>query len=104
MTTVLNALLAVAVVTAALVATSLDRRTAALLGAGGSTVGSFLTWVLAPRAWTDVAIVPWVAAVAGTVACIALWSATRLYAGLFEPPRATHDDDTVAVRTVGADR
>ena len=103
MTTVLNALLAVVVVTAGLVATSLDRRTAALLGAGGSTVGSFLTWVVAPRAWTDVAIVPWVAAVAGTVACIALWSAVRLYSGIFEPTRAPRDDDTAALATVGAE-
>jgi len=102
-TTVLNALLAVAVVTAALVVTSLDRRTAALLGAVGSTVGSFLTWVVAPRVWTDVPVVPWVAAVAGTVACIALWSATRLYAGIFEPPRAARDDDTAALATVGAE-
>ncbi|PZF56267.1 hypothetical protein DEJ23_10360 [Curtobacterium sp. MCSS17_008] len=104
MTTILGALLAVAVVTAALVATSLDRRTAALLGAAGSTTGNFLAWVVAPHAWAEVPLVPWVAAVAGTVASIALWSATRLYAGIFEPPRAARDDDTAALATVGPER
>lgn len=104
MTTIINALLAVAVVTAALAATSLDRRTAVLLGAAGSTTGSFLAWLVAPEAWTRVPLVPWVAAVAGTVALIALWSAARLWSGIFEPPRAARDDDTAALATVGAER
>ncbi|MDM7892304.1 hypothetical protein [Curtobacterium caseinilyticum] len=104
MTTIINALFAVAVVTAALVATSLDRRVAVLLGAAGSTAGSFLTWLVAPGAWTQVPLVPWLAAAAGTVGLIALWSATRLWSGIFEPPRAAREDDTAALATVGAER
>lgn len=104
MTTIINALLAVAVVTAALVASSLDRRTAVLLGAAGSTTGSFLAWLVAPGAWTQVPLVPWLAAIGGTVALIGLWSATRMWSGIFEPPRPVTDDDTAALATVGAER
>lgn len=104
MTTFINALLAVAVVTAALVTTSLDRRTAVLLGAAGSTTGSFLTWLVAPDAWSEIPVVPWLAAAAGTVALIALWSATRMWSGIFEPPRPVADDDTAALATVGAEQ
>ncbi|MEV7933548.1 hypothetical protein [Curtobacterium sp. NPDC089185] len=104
MTTFINALLAVAVVTAALVVTSLDRRTAVLLGAAGSTTGSFLTWLVAPDAWSEIPVVPWLAAAAGTVALIVLWSATRMWSGIFEPPRPVADDDRAALATVGAEQ
>ncbi|WP_144711789.1 hypothetical protein [Curtobacterium pusillum] len=82
-----NAVAAIVVVTAALTLTSLDRRTAALLGATGSLTGTFLAWVVAPGSWGSSPLLPWAAAVAGTVLLIAGWSAVRAYSGLFEPPR-----------------
>lgn len=81
----LNAVVAVLVVTAALALTSLDRRTAVLLGATGSLTGTFLTWV---------------AAVLGTAMLIAGWSAVRAYSGIFEAPRE-EEPETGALMTVG---
>ncbi|MFJ3320668.1 hypothetical protein [Curtobacterium sp. NPDC086286] len=95
-----NALVAIAAVTVALALSSLDRRTAVLLGATGGLAGNFLTWLAVPSLWDRWAVVPWVAAVAGTVLLIAGWSAVRAYSGLFEPPRAD-DPDTSALLTVG---
>jgi len=95
-----NAVAAVVVVTAALALTSLDRRTAVLLGATGSLTGTFLAWVAAPRLAEQSLLLPWVAAVVGTVLLIAGWSAFRAYSGLFEPPRAD-ETDTGALATVG---
>ncbi|MFS0728832.1 hypothetical protein ABC270_01995 [Curtobacterium sp. 1P10AnD] len=86
----LNALIAIAAVTAALTATSLDRRVALVLGATGSTVGSFLAWVVAPAAFSG--LVPWAAAVLGTAALTAGWSVVRLYDGVFRPPSEPADD------------
>lgn len=93
----LNALVAVLAVTAALTTWSLDRRTALVLGAAGSTVGTFLAWVVAPAAFTGV--VPWIAAVLGTAAVVAGWSAVRLYDGVFTPPPEPADD-TQTVATI----
>ena len=95
-----NALVAVAAVTIALTLSSLDRRTAALLGATGGLAGNFLLWLALPRAWEQSPVLPWVAAVAGTVLLIAGWSAVRAYWGLFDPPRPD-ESDTGAVVTVG---
>ncbi|MDR6573338.1 membrane associated rhomboid family serine protease [Curtobacterium sp. 320] len=95
-----NALAALAAVTVALALSSLDRRTAVLLGATGGLAGNFLTWLAVPSLWDRWAVVPWVAAVAGTVLLIAGWSAVRAYSGLFEPPRAD-ETDTGALLTVG---
>jgi membrane associated rhomboid family serine protease len=95
-----NALAAIAAVTVALALSSLDRRTAVLLGATGGLAGNFLTWLAVPSLWDRWAVVPWVAAVAGTVLLIAGWSAVRAYSGLFEPPRAD-ETDTGALLTVG---
>ncbi|MFS2031953.1 MULTISPECIES: hypothetical protein [unclassified Curtobacterium] len=95
-----NALVSIAAVTVALALSSLDRRTAVLLGATGGLAGNFLTWLAAPSLWDRWAVVPWVAAVAGTVLLIAGWSAVRAYSGLFEPPRAD-ETDTGALLTVG---
>jgi len=95
-----NALVAIAAVTVALALSSLDRRTAVLLGATGGLAGNFLTWLAVPSLWDRWAVVPWVAAVAGTVLLIAGWSAVRAYSGLFEPPRAD-ETDTGALLTVG---
>jgi len=100
MLVLLNAVLPVLVVTVALTLSSLDRRTAALLGATGSLVGTFLAWVAAPRVWEQSFLVPWVAAITGTVLLIAGWSAMRAYSALFEPPRLD-DADTAALVTVG---
>ncbi|WP_065963744.1 hypothetical protein [Curtobacterium sp. UCD-KPL2560] len=100
MAALINALLAVAVTTTALTATSLDRRTAALLGATGGTVGNFLVWVVAPGAWADGWLLPWIAAVVGTVALIAGWSATRAYAGITRPARSEPVDDTTTLTTL----
>ena len=83
----LNALLSVLVVTASLALTSLDRRTAALLGATGSLTGTFLAWVVAPHLWSSTPLLPWAAAVAGTILLVAGWTAVRAYSDLFEPPR-----------------
>ncbi|MCS5486151.1 hypothetical protein NY588_03260 [Curtobacterium flaccumfaciens pv. beticola] len=94
-----NALLAVGVLTAALTATALDRRTAALLGATGGTVGSFLAWLLAPQAWTGSWLLPWIATGAGTVAVVAGWAAARAYTGLTRSPRE-HEDDTTSITTL----
>ena len=101
MPVLLNAVVAVLVVTAALALTSLDRRTAVLLGATGGLVGNFLVWVAVPRAWEQSLVLPWVTAVAGTVLLIAGWSAVRAYSSLFEPPRV-HETDTGAFAAVGA--
>lgn len=95
-----NALAALAAVTVALALSSLDRRTAVLLGATGGLAGNFLTWLAVPSLWDRWAVVPWVAAVAGTVLLIAGWSAVRAYSGLFQPPRAD-ETDTGALLTVG---
>lgn len=95
-----NALVAIAAVTVALALSSLDRRTAVLLGATGGLAGNFLTWLAVPSLWDRWAVVPWVAAVAGTVLLIAGWGAVRAYSGLFEPPRAD-ETDTGAILTVG---
>ncbi|WIB77581.1 hypothetical protein DEJ28_00360 [Curtobacterium sp. MCPF17_002] len=85
----LNALAAVAAVTIALTLTSLDRPVAMLLGLTGSTTGSFLAWVSAPGAWEHSLLLPWAAAVVGTVAVVAGWSAVRAYSGLFGVPSPT---------------
>lgn len=98
MAALLNALVAIAAVTAALTATSLDRRAAILLGATGSTVGAFLAWVIAPAAWAGAPFLPWLAAVLGTAVLVAGWSAVRLYDGVFAPPPEP-SDDTGAVAT-----
>ncbi|WP_144761177.1 hypothetical protein [Curtobacterium sp. 9128] len=98
---IVNALVAMTAVTTALVLSSLDRRTAVLLGATGSLVGNFLLWLVLPTPWENAVVLPWIAAVAGTVFLIAGWSAVRGYRGLFEPPRAD-ETDTGAVVTVGA--
>ncbi|MEK6342510.1 MAG: hypothetical protein V4737_01535 [Curtobacterium sp.] len=92
-----DALLAIAAVTAVLTTTSLDRRIALVLGAAGSTVGSFLAWVVAPTAFSG--LVPWVAAVLGTAALTAGWSVVRLYDGVFAPPPEPVDD-TGTVATI----
>lgn len=93
----LNALLAIAVVTVGLTVTSLDHRVALVLGATGSTVGSFLAWVVAPAAWSGA--VPWVASVLGTAALVAGWSAVRLYDGVFAPPPEPADDTGTVATT-----
>ncbi|MFJ4295507.1 hypothetical protein [Curtobacterium sp. NPDC089689] len=90
MAALLNALLAIGAVTAALTATSLDRRVALVLGATGSTVGAFLAWVVAPSAFSG--FVPWVAAVLGTAALTAGWNVVRLYDGVFAPPPEPADE------------
>ncbi|MFJ7288491.1 hypothetical protein ACIQUC_09250 [Curtobacterium sp. NPDC098951] len=96
-----DALAAIAAVTIALTYTSLDRRTAAVIGAAGSTIGVFLAWVAAPGAWTGTPVVPWIAAVLGAAGLVAGWSAVRLYDGVFAPPRVEQPDDTGAVTTIG---
>ena len=99
MLVLLNAVLAVLAVAAALAMSSLDRRTGALLGATGALTGVFLTWLAVPHAVEHSLVLPWVAAVAGTLLLVAGWSAARAYSGLFDPPgRDTVDD------TAGADR
>jgi hypothetical protein len=100
-TGVLNALVAIGVVTTGLTASSLDRRTAALLGASGGTIGVYLAWIIAPEAWADSWVLPWLAALGGTVAAIGVWSATRSYAAISSPERVEPDDDTGAVVTAG---
>lgn len=95
-----NALVAVAAVTIALTLSSLDRHTAALLGTTGSLAGNFLLWLAVPQVWEQSPVLPWVAAVAGTVLLIAGWSAVRAYWGLFDPPRP-EESHTGAVMTVG---
>ncbi|QZQ53622.1 hypothetical protein KZI27_00600 (plasmid) [Curtobacterium sp. TC1] len=96
-----NAFAAMATVTIALTLSSLARRTAALLGATGSLTGNFLLWLAAPSLWECSPVLPWVAAVVGTVLLIAGWSAVRAYWNLFNPPRAD-DTDTGTVMMVGA--
>ncbi|MCS5505193.1 hypothetical protein [Curtobacterium flaccumfaciens] len=96
----LNAVVAVLVVTAALALTSLDRRTAVLLGATGSLTGTFLTWVAVPRLFEQSLLAPWVAAALGTALLIAGWSAVRAYSGIFEAPR-DEEPETGALMTVG---
>jgi hypothetical protein len=80
----LDAVAAVLVVTASLALTSLDRRTALLLGATGSLVGNFLAWLAAPRVWEGSLVLPWVAAVVGTVLLVAGWSVARAYTDLYD--------------------
>lgn len=99
MSDLVNALASIAAVTVALTLSSLDRRTAALLGATGAVTGNFLAWLAVPGLWERSLVLPWVAAVAGTVLLIAGWSAVRAYSGLFEPPTTEHAD-TGAVTTV----
>ncbi len=84
MAVLLDAVAAVLVVTAALALTSLDRRTAVLLGATGGLVGNFLAWLAAPRAWEGSFVLPWVAAVVGTVLLVVGWSVTRAYTALHD--------------------
>jgi hypothetical protein len=96
-----NALAAVTATTIALALSSLDRRTAVLLGATGSLAGNFLTWLAVPSLWERWAVVPWVAAVLGAAGLVAGWSAVRLYDGVFTPPHAEQPDDTGAVSTIG---
>lgn len=99
-----NALVAIAAVTVALALSSLDRRTAVLLGATGGLAGNFLTWLAVPSLWDRWAVVPWVAAVAGTVLLIAGWSAVRAYWGLFEPPGADETDTGALLTVAGSGR
>lgn len=88
MLALLNALVAVLAVTAALAVTSLDRPVAVLLGLTGGLTGSFLAWVVAPGAWEHAVVVPWAASAGGTAVVVAFWAAARAYSGLFrsEPP------------------
>jgi Na+/glutamate symporter len=96
-----DALVAALVVTLALTLSSLDRRSAVLLGATGSVTGEFLTWVAAPHAWEHSLLLPWVAAVAGTVLLVAGWSAARAYWDVFESPGAPEDTDTASFALAG---
>lgn|GEM_PF-2570529 len=96
MSDLVNALASVTAVTVALTLSSLDRRTAVLLGATGGVIGNFLAWLSAPGVWERSLVLPWIAAAAGTVLLIAGWSTVRAYASLFEAPSA-EDTDTGAV-------
>lgn len=96
-----NALAAVTAVTIALTLTSLDRPAATLLGATGGVVGNFLVWVVAPGLWSGSLVAAWIAAVVGTVALVAGWSAVRAYSSLFDPPQVPPEPDTGSLVTVG---
>lgn len=96
----IDAVAAIAAVTIALTLSSLDRPTAALLGATGGVLGNFLLWLAVPHAWAQSLLLPWAAAAAGTVLLITGWSAVRAYSGLFEPPRAD-ETDTGTLATIG---
>ncbi|MEN0102115.1 MAG: hypothetical protein AAGC90_04245 [Curtobacterium sp.] len=100
MSDLVNALASIVAVTVALTLSSLDRRTAALLGATGAVTGNFLAWLAAPGLWERSLVLPWAASVAGTVLLIAGWSVVRAYSGLFDPPSA-EDPDTGSVVTAG---
>jgi hypothetical protein len=71
-----NALVAVLVVTGALAVASLRPRTALLLGSTGSVIAEFVMWVAAPAAWSH-PLAPWTCALLGTVTAVAVWSLVR---------------------------
>lgn len=89
-----NALAAVVIVTTALALASLDWRVAILLGATGGLTGTFLAWLAAPGAWTELLVMPWLAAIGGTILAIIGWGVVRAHAGLFEPPWSADDTGT----------